>query len=128
MTKIGPFDILNSIPYKDKEFTEDEVNSNLPFNMLLGYLSSNPITVHLAEYFNTNYKMTMYQMYLVARTLVPNNLKIQWVKTEKKIPDEELESIQLYYVCNKKTAEQYHQMLSKDQMIKVKQYYDFKKG
>ena len=109
-----------------KEIVDKEtVESTLPYDRLIGYLISSRVTLPLASYLTQHHRMPMYDKYLFATYMMPN-IDVRWLKMEKKQHDEDIEAIMGYYVCNEKTAIEYHDKLSKDQMKHIKMWFDVK--
>ena len=120
---MSPFDILNALG--KKLYTKEEVDSCLGINLIINYLRNSPVTINLAEWLNRHYKLSVYQMYLLAYYSFPKGLSIRWITTTKNVKDEDVEMIQEYFVCSKQTATEYLSLLSESDFKRIKRLYQF---
>lgn len=118
---MSPFDILNALG--KKAFTKEEVDSCLNIHLIINYLRNSPVTIRLAEWLNKHYKLSAYQMYLLAYHSVPKGLSIKWVSTTKVTKDEDIEMLQEYFVCGRAVAEEYLSLLSDSDFKRIKRLY-----
>lgn len=120
---MSPFDILNALG--KKLYTKEEVDSCLNINLIINYLRNSPVTIKLAEWLNRHYKLTPYQMYLLAYYSFPKGLSIRWISTTKNVKDDDVEMLQEYFVCSKQTATEYLSLLSEPDFKRIKRLYQF---
>lgn len=121
--KLKPFDVLGAMT-KNKLYTKEEVENCLDVNLLLKYLRGNRVTIFIAEYLNRNYQMEIYDMYIFAFYTIPPQLKyIKWVKTDKKVDDEDLLLLQKHYICNEDVAKVYLNLLDETSIKRIKRLY-----
>lgn len=120
---MGPFDILNALG--KKLYTKEEVDSCLNIHLIINYLRNSVVTIKLAEWLNRHYKLSAYQMYLLAYHSIPKGTNIRWVSTTKPVKDEDIEMLQEYFVCSKQTATEYLALIKDSDFKRIKRLYQF---
>lgn len=116
-----PFEIMGD--FGKKSHTEEDVNANLNIYLLLQYLKCHPVSLPLAEYLNSNWTLTIYQMYLLAYNMVPASTRIKWIKTDKITNDEDVSLLQDHYVCGREVAISYLNLIGKDGLNDIRKLY-----
>lgn len=116
-----PFDIMGDLG--KRIYTQEEVEANLNIYLLIQYLKCSPITISFAEYLNSNYKLDIYQMYLLAYYALPKGVRIRWIKTDKNAKDEDIILMQEHYVCGREVAMQYLELLPKEEFKRIEKMY-----
>lgn len=122
--KLTPFNVLFDIPkkkvYSKEEFKKSGANSHL----LLNYLKSNNVGVVIAEYLNRNWKIQPYDQYLFAIHILPPQINyIKYSKSDKVIPDDEIDLLRNHYIVSYDVAREYHSLISPEQMERLKKLY-----
>lgn len=139
--EIGAFDILNGLnnyyisPYNGQRknvdqilYSEEEVQkSGLSAFLLIQFIKNAPQMLSIANYLNENYKvMSIYKMYLLVffsfRSLELGGVK--WAKGDKLAKPEDVEILQKHYRVSYKDAMTYANVLSKKDILAIKQIYD----
>ena len=122
MKKLTPWDILFKLPGRKHLFSEEEVKeSGLDVYLLIQFLASNGVGVHIAAYLPKYHKMRFYDMYMFAYYMLPIQIgNIKWAKREKKTQDEVVDMFQDWYGCGREVAEKYLEISSKEEIQKIK--------
>lgn len=121
--KLTPFNILFGIPGRKQLFSEEQViEAGLNPYLLIQFLASNNIGIHIASYLCKYHKMKIYDMYLFSFFTLPSNIRnVKWVKREKNTNDEDIDLYQDWYGCNPEVARMYLDISSKDDLDKIRE-------
>lgn len=137
------FDILNGLncyyinPKTGKKvnngqklFTKEEVvKSGLNIFNLIRYLRGCTQLLPLASFFNSNYKIDLYDAYIMTFFTFKEKLigNVRWVKTDKYKKPKEVELLQKYYFVNYNVSEDYLDKIENEKLEEIKYYYKDKK-
>lgn len=124
----SPFDILSAIPHGNKRqlFSKEEVEKHLNIYLLLQWAKSSPVLVGIAEYLNNNWTIKLYDAYLIIFNIIPEQLKyVRFVSSQKLKKDEDIELIQKHFMCNRKTAESYLNLLTDKEFKYIQRLYKY---
>jgi len=114
---LSVFDVLSNITSTKPILSEAEViGSGLNNVLLLQYLSSNIQTTPIAQFLNVNWKIGIYDMYIIAKDMSING-RVTYIKREKYIDDIEnkcIYPIMDFYTVGKDVARDYYQVMSQN--------------
>ena len=88
--------------------------------MFITHLSFNQNTLQYAILLNNSFIKPEHS-FEIAKFLVPNLPYIKWIKKSK--PDKDLNAIMWYFKVGKETAKRYKEMLSKEELEEIKEWY-----
>jgi len=88
--------------------------------MFITHLSFNQNTLQYAILLNNSFIKPEHS-FEIAKFLVPNLPYIKWIKKSK--PDKDLNAIMWYFNVGKETAKRYKEMLSKEELEEIKEWY-----
>lgn len=116
----NPFDIMNTA--FNKKFTptlqeKQSINEFLFHNIL----SNDPKTIELALMFTTR-KIPVERQYDIVRAFVPK-CYIGYPSKKKEVKMEDVEMISDYYNCNMRVAEEYLELMTPDDVQRIRNKY-----
>jgi len=128
---LSVFDVLSNITSTKPILSESEVlGSGLNTVLLLQYLSSNIQTTPIAQFLNVNWKIDIYDMYVIAKDM-SINIRVNYIKREKYIDDIEnkyIYPIMDFYTVGKDVARDYYQSLSENHIEQLNDISKQRKG
>jgi hypothetical protein len=102
----------------------DKEISEIPSYIFCQWLSGNPSTITIANFFNYFNKIPVKNQYDVVRAIFHNKIRyIPYPKTEKEETIKNLEYIQRYFNVNTEIAKQYLEVISEKEMAKIARAY-----
>jgi hypothetical protein len=116
------FQILTSTV--DKKFfpTETQIET-LNSYIMLQYISNDPMGAIVANSMNVYHNTPITAQYRFIRHALPKNVKfIKFLKKEK-VSDENINLISKYYNLNDKLAMEYLEMMTEEDILRIKDYY-----
>ena len=125
MAKLTPFNILFNLNKNILHSEEDVKASGLNYFLLVNFIRTCKPLLPLANYLNNNHKMPLYQQYLLVyfafiETGVSN---VKWVKSDKALKIEDIDIIRKYYYVNYRVAISYLEVLQKEDIDRIKEFY-----
>lgn len=122
MTDYKPFDFITSASYskidliKTSDMPEETEKQYIPFLANKGFSYFNDTIFHANEMNRHHglFRDAQYRYYL--SVLRPRKRFSKWNKNEK---NEDLDTIQEYYQCNRTVAKGYLKILSKEDLVKI---------
>ena len=127
MTEPTFFNLMASIV--DKKFfpTEDQIETMNSF-VTCQFLANDPMGALVANTMNVYNKVPMTAQYRFFRNALPSNIKrITYIKKPKTNVTEDLENIMNYYNVNEKIAIEYFEIMTKEALAELKDYYSYGK-
>lgn len=116
------FQLITSVV--DKKFMPtDEQIEGMNSYILLQYLSNDPMGAIVANTMNVYSEIPLVAQYRFLRNALPKNIKFIKFAKKEKISDSNITLVREYYKLNDKLALEYLELISEEDLERIKDYY-----